>query len=127
MQQAFNTPLREEPLRTVIGEEGDFDIWNKLMENKITIPTEIEMTRGTRLWLNKIVNFQYETKIPSWTTEDYVMSWRGMKEETSSLPGPAFSHYKAAQFDSIAAQVHSDLAIFPLLTGYLHHKDGDRR
>ena len=76
------------------------------------------MTRGTRLWLNKVQGFQYKPKETQWTMEEYVMSWHGMKELTSSLPGPAFSHYKAAQFDSLAAQVHSDLALFPLITGY---------
>ena len=88
------------------------------MENEVKIQVDIEMTRGTRLCLNKVQGFQYNTKVPQWTAEEYVMSWHGMKEQTSSLPGPAFSHYKAAWFDSLAAQVHSDLALFPLITRY---------
>ena len=80
LQQAFNTPLREEPLRTVIREEGNFEIWNNLMDNKVEIPNDIKITRGMRLWLNKVTGFQYNTKVPKWTTEEYPMSWCGMKE-----------------------------------------------
>ena len=118
LQQAHNTPLREETLRTVLGEEGNFEVWDKIMKNEVSIPIDIEMTRGARLWLNKVQGFKYTPKETQWTTEEYVMSWHGMKEQTSSLPGPAFSHYKAAQFNSLAAQVHSDLALFSLVTGY---------
>ena len=39
-----------------------------------------------------------------------------MNKKTSSLPGPSYSHFKAAQFDSLASQVHSNLN--PLKTGY---------
>ena len=41
-----------------------------------------------------------------------------MKEETTSAPGPSFSHYKATDKDSIAAAVHASLAIAPLLLGF---------
>ena len=102
----------------IIGEQGNFDRWNRLIDKEVTIPLDITMTRGTKLWLNKVQSFQYKPQKTHWTTEDYVMSWRGMKEQTSALPGPAFSHYKAAQLNSLAAQVHSDLALFPLTTGY---------
>ena len=57
LQQAHNTLLREEPLRTMVGEEGKFEIWNKLMENEIKIPDKIKMNKGTRLWFQKIHNF----------------------------------------------------------------------
>ena len=53
LQQAHNTPLREEPLRTVLGEEGNFDLWDKLMKNEVNIPADIEMTQGTNQTMAK--------------------------------------------------------------------------
>ena len=41
-----------------------------------------------------------------------------MKENTTSAPGPSFSHYKAAEKNRDASVVHSLLAIAPLLLGF---------
>ena len=41
-----------------------------------------------------------------------------MKETTTSLPGPAFSHFKAASVHSVAEEIYSTLAMIPLLFGF---------
>ena len=53
-----------------------------------------------------------------WTSDEYVNSWKIMDERTTSLPGLAFSHFKASQKGSKAAEVHSLLVLIPMVTGF---------
>ena len=116
--QADNTPLREEPLCSHFGEDGNFDKWNDFIDNKLHLPDMYPTTAGTRLWCTKMQNTTFHTQPTKWTEEEYVQSWTKMKETTTSLPGPSFSHYKAARLGSVAAKIYSSLAIFLMLLGF---------
>ena len=66
--QAHNTPLREEPLLTLLGEQGDFDKWEQILKGTINLPaTGIE--EGTTLWFEYMTSeFPEEIEI-EWTAE----------------------------------------------------------
>ena len=116
--QADNTPLRQEPLRSVFGEHRDFKKWNQIVEGTLNLPREFPADRGTYLWIKKIQSMKTTEKRTSWTPDEYVEGWKRMKEHTTSAPGPAFSHYKAVLTGSTAATVHSTLGIAPLLLSF---------
>ena len=116
--QADNTPLRMEPLQTHFGEDGDFIKWDKIANGTLTLPQDVQADEGVQLWFNKIQSTEYTEQPTTWTADEYCDSWRKMDERITSLPGPAFSHFKAAQKGSTAAEVHSNLALIPMVTGY---------
>ena len=49
--QANNTPLCEEPLLSLLGEQGNFDTGEKTLKGQVQLPDE-GMEEGTRLWFN---------------------------------------------------------------------------
>ena len=116
--QADNTLLRTEPLCSWFGEEGDFDRWDQIVDGIIVLPPYFETEDGTRLWFQKIQSIPIQEGKTEWSTEEYVRSWKKMKETTTSLPGPAFGYFKAALVHSIAAKIYSSLALIPLLLGF---------
>ena len=67
--QARDTPLRQEPLRTIIGERMQYDEWEKVLRKEISIPENLE--EGTRLWFEAIQNFQDDPIEIDWTSEEY--------------------------------------------------------
>ena len=36
--QAKNTPLRMEPLQSLLEEQGDFKIWERILKNEVVLP-----------------------------------------------------------------------------------------
>ena len=119
--QADNTPLRKELLCSHFGEEGDFKKWNAFIDNELHLPETYRASRGKRLSImvqKKMQSATIPKEAMAWTEEEYMNSWKNMKETSMSLPGPTFSHYKAANYNFIATKVYSTLAIFPLLLGF---------
>jgi hypothetical protein len=51
--QAENTPLCQEPLRSILGEQMDFEKWELILEGKIALP-ENEVEEGTQMWYTLI-------------------------------------------------------------------------
>lgn len=51
-------------------------------------------------------------------TEEYCQSWGKMKEEKTTLPGIQVAHLKCLDHTSHVADLISQLAMIPLLTGY---------
>ena len=51
--QADNTPLRQEPLQSLLGEQGDFKTWEKILKGNIKLPPE-GIEEGTRMWFEFI-------------------------------------------------------------------------
>ena len=116
--QANNTPLRESPLQELLGEQGDFERWEEILHDLVTLPDE-GVEEGTRLWFEFMSRGVPDATDISWTTEEFFKSWKGMKEEKGSAPGWNFSHIKSVEGTSEAGQVISDLSLIPLLTGYI--------
>ena len=116
--QANNTPLREEPLLSLLGEQGDFEKWEQILKGTINLPaTGIE--EGTRLWYEYMTSeFPEEIEI-DWTAEEYFDGWKKMKESTGCLPGWTFAHMKSIKADSQAGEIISLLSLLPLQIGYV--------
>ena len=117
-QQANNTPLRQEPLQSLLGEQMDFDRWDEVLRGTIRLPDE-GIEEGTRLWYEYITkNNDIEPIDITWTTEEYFESWAKMQENKSCLPGIHTVHLKCIDPASRGADVMSKLALIPLITGY---------
>jgi hypothetical protein len=114
--QARDTPLRGEPLRSIIGERMEYEQWEKLLRKEIKIPDGLE--EGTRLWFEAIQDFSDEPFEIEWTTDEYFEGWKAMSEDKSSLPGIQAAHLKSVDPSSKAADVISWMALIPLITGY---------
>ena len=120
LQQADNTPLREEPLKSLIDETHlNYERWERIVSGELDIPPNLD--QGTTLWLKKMgeQSSRIATVPIAINTDSYSDSWRKMKELTSSAPGLHFGHFKAmSETTPIAAAVHTILAQIPILTGY---------
>jgi len=115
--QANNTPLRLEPLQSLVGEQMDYDKWEKILQGNINLPEE-GIEEGTRLWYDFIKSQTIKEFSIKWTPEEYLASWKKMKEDKSSAPGIHIGHIKCIDPCSPAAYVVSTLALIPLQTGY---------
>ena len=118
--QARHTPLREEPLRTIVGERMDYKKWEELLRGEVELPEDLE--EGTKLWFDAIQNFDDDPIEIDWTTEEYFDSWRAMTETKSSMPGIHAAHIKSIDPKTEAAEVVSWMALIPLITGYAPKK-----
>ena len=69
-----------EPLRSSIGERGNIERCEELAQGKYT-PSDIE--EGTKLWFERINEIPINDKKITWTTDEYIDSWRIMDEKKS--------------------------------------------
>ena len=115
--QANHTPLRMEPLRTLVGERMDYAKWESILKKEVSLQ-DLEVEEGTRLWFDFIQCYEDKPEPITWTTEEYCESWAKMPENKSCLPGIHTVHIKCLDPSSPAAEVMSRLALIPLLTGY---------
>ena len=114
--QAEDTPLRTEPLRSLVGERMDYETWEQLLHKNIQIPNDLE--EGTRLWFDAIQNFEDNPIDLEWDTLEYFQAWDKMTEDKSALPGVQAAHIKSIDRHSEGADVVSKMALIPLITGY---------
>ena len=114
--QAGETPLRQEPLRSLIGERMDFDTWELLLKGLVELPEELE--EGTKLWFEAIQNFDEKDIDIDWTAGEYFEAWDKMSEDKSAMPGVQAAHIKSIDRKSDGAEVISSMALIPLITGY---------
>ena len=118
--QARYTPLRQEPLRSLLGERMEYETWEKFLKKEVSIPDNLE--EGTKLWFHAIQNFEDKPVRIDWSTEEYFASWKLMSETKSSMPGIQAAHIKSINPKSPAADVVSWMSLIPLLTGYAPHR-----
>ena len=116
--QANNTPFRTEPLRTEVGERGDFERWEKILDKTFSIPDIDESEEGTKHFIKYLQGMKKRERSIEWTQQEYISSWKKMKEDKSSYPGITTAHMKCIHQDSLAARVASTLALVPFKTGY---------
>ena len=116
--QADNTPLRMEPFQTHFGEDSDFTKRDKIAIGTLKLPEGVQVDKGVQLWFDKLQSTDYTEQKTEWTADKYCDSWKQMDERTTLLPGPAFSHFKVLQKESITAEVHLLLALIPMVTGF---------
>lgn len=115
--QAKDTPMRQSVLSDLLGEQGNFKRWEEILQGSIPLPEGID--EGLRIWYEYISKAQSHTPFDlTWTTDEYVESWKRMKEDKMTLPGIQVAHIKCLSKDSIGASVLSKLALIPLMVGY---------
>lgn len=115
--QASDTPLRQYPISALLGEQGNFETWEKILAGSISLPDDVD--EGLHLWYTYLINIQDHTPLDfTWTTEEYIQSWKKMNEEKMTLPGIQVAHIKCLDAESLAADVMSKLAMIPLMVGY---------
>ena len=72
--QAENTPLRQEPLCSHFGEQGDFKKWDQIIDGTLCLPDNYEAEEGTQLWLEYVRNTPFIEKQTHWTPDEFVDS-----------------------------------------------------
>ena len=79
--QASKTPFRTEPLRTEVGEKGDFNLWERIINDRQEIQGLSDAEDGTKLFIAYLQQMkQRDTKI-TWNQQEYIGSWKHMSEE----------------------------------------------
>jgi hypothetical protein len=115
--QVSDTPLRQPPISELLGEQGDFDTWEQILSGNITLPADVD--EGLLVWYQYIINIPQHTPLDiTWTTEEYVHSWKKMKEDKMTIPGIQVAHLKCLDATSPTADIISKLALIPLMVGY---------
>ena len=115
--QANDTPLRSSELSILLGEQGDYEKWETILRKQVQLPSDVD--EDVQMWYAYITQVEKHTAADfTWTTYEYIHSWKKMKEETSTLPGIQVAHIKCLDPDTDAANVMSKLALIPLMVGY---------
>jgi hypothetical protein len=115
--QAWDTPLREQRISQLLGEQGDFKRWGEILKGVVDLPNDID--EGLEIWYKYVISVEKKENTDFiWTTEEYCDSWKKMKEEKTTLPGIQVAHLKSLNPSTLSADVMSKLALIPLLTGY---------
>lgn len=119
LQQTAPTPCRIEPLSTYFGEQGDLKKWEEIFQGTRRIPPEMDVEDGTRLFFEEVIKHKVPVVDMIIDEESYNLSWKQMKERTSSCPPTHFAHYMAPEIGSKMSQVNTCLAMIPMITGYI--------
>lgn len=115
--QAYDTPMRDERISQLLGEQGDFQKWESILSGLIALPDEVD--EGLEVWYKFVTSTKkYDITEFIWTTEEYCKSWNKMKEDRTTLPGIQVAHMKCLDPSTQAADIMSKLSLIPLLTGY---------
>lgn len=115
--QAHDTPLRDRQISQLLGEQGDFQKWEAILNGIVELPNGID--EGLQLWYKFVTSTEkHDINNFIWTTEEYCNSWMKMKEDKTTLPGIQVAHLKCLDPSTQAADIMSKLALIPLLTGY---------
>ena len=118
---ADNTPLRTEPLQSLLFTNGSIENWEKLSLKDIeAIPQEVSdsLDRGTRLFLKKVFEQKSKDAEIRIQPDEYHQGWQRQKENTSSAPGINFSHLMNVQPNSLANLTRSIVSNIRLNTGW---------
>lgn len=112
--QAKHTPLREHAIAQLVGEQGDFQKWEEILQGLVVLPDNID--EGLRLWFDFITSTEKHNMSEFiWTTEEYCRSWEKMKEEKTTIPGIQVAHdLKCLNPSSQSADIISKLALIGL-------------
>mmetsp|Transcript_14154 Transcript_14154/g.26582 ORF Transcript_14154/g.26582 Transcript_14154/m.26582 type:complete len:81 (+) Transcript_14154:1988-2230(+) len=71
--QARNTPLRSNEMSILLGEQGDFEQWEKILKKQVRLPSDVNP--DLKLWYDYICNINKHSPSDfTWTTEEYIDS-----------------------------------------------------
>ena len=118
LMAANNTPLRQLPISSILGEHGDFEKWNAIANKDLHLPVGVDST--LQEWYTYLQSTMPSTPpMIQWTEAQYSCSWKLMKEETGTGPGPSFACIKSIHQGSIPSKALSVIALVPLQIGFV--------
>ena len=120
LRQARVTPFAEGTMSSVLGQDGDSEACEAILEGD-WIPPE-----GTQPWLREYVknlkegnNIQREEIITDITSSEYTKFWKKKRENTSTSPlGLHVGHYKVSILNEDIAEVHRIMMVLPFMYGF---------
>ena len=71
---ANSTPLRQEPIQDLLGEQGDIVKWEKILRGEIDLPLNTE--RPVQLWMDKTKHPLQPAEEIRWTDCEYFQGWK---------------------------------------------------
>ena len=117
LEAADESPLRQGELKQTITDH-DYDTWEEILTGELDT-SGIEQDIGTKKWLEYFKNTKSDDVHIPFTVEDYISSWRPIKEHTSCAPGSLhFAVFKIMHLCRPFAELQTILARIPMQTGY---------
>lgn len=114
---ADESPVRQGPLREQITDH-DYDRWEEIVQGLFQIETDTD--DATKKWLDYYQGLRPQDMDISLTTDEYIKSWRHIKEHTSCTPGAMhFGTFKTMHLCRPIAELHTIMARIPMKTGYV--------
>lgn len=118
--QTESTPCMQEPLRSLLGEVGETDFAQSILQGTFRVP------EGTNEYVSelftelKMEDLQEEDKPEAKVlSDDFKNGWNKMKEQTSAgISGLHFGHLRACAKNSFLCQVESCISHIPYKSGY---------
>ena len=77
------------------------------------------MEEGMKLWYEYMQSYEDNPMEIDWTTEEYIESWKKMKETMALAPGIHTTHVKCLHSSTISAEIISSMALIPLISGHV--------
>ena len=75
LQQAEGTPLRMEPLQTIVGEQAEDHKWEGILNGAIQLPKE-NIEEGTQLWYDYMQSYEDNPRVDSKGALATTFDWR---------------------------------------------------
>ena len=117
LESANESPLRQGELNRIIT-DSDYKRWEEFLQGRIHL--DVEMEEGTREFLDTFKGMEIKEEEAIYTTDEYVRSWRPVKEHTSCAPGALhYGTFKAMSTCRPLAELHTIMARIPIRTGYV--------
>ena len=117
LESANESPIRQGELKERIT-DADYEKWEDFLAGKVD--TNIEMETGTKEFLKAFKGTQIKEEDAIFTTDEYIKSWRPVREHTSCAPGALhYGTFKAMHACRPVAELHTIMARIPIRTGYV--------
>ena len=117
LEAADESPIRQGELRQTITDH-DYETWETILKGELDTEGIVQDT-GTRQWLKYFAHTEIKEAHVPFTTDDYIASWRPIKEHTSCAPGPLhFGVFKIMHMCRPFAELQTIMARLPMQTGY---------
>ena len=117
LEAANESPIRQGELQHKITDH-EYETWEELIKGDLDT-RGIEQDIGTRKWLQYFANTQITEATIPFSTDDYIASWKPIKEHTSCAPGALhYGVFKIMHLCRPFAELQTILARIPMQTGY---------
>ena len=120
LESANESPIRQGELKDIIT-DADYERWEDFLDGKVEV--NIQMETGTKEFLEIFRGAKIKEEDAMFTVDEYIKSWRPVREHTSCAPGALhYGTFKAMHTCRPAAELHTIMARIPMRTGYVPHR-----